>query len=276
MHMYAHPRTHLTTRRPAPRLVLFACLFLSACSSLTETDTIFNRYGAITITGQNAAAARATATVTAVFFEGLSASAPNSALEQGDQCQFAFLDSSRTGSVGSLVVGDNLAMTFAGTVVPMPYSTALLRYQPASGTVLTYGAGDAATISIPGSGALFPATTISVKLAEPIVPGPVVVPATGAPMDVTWNPTSDATAGVILSLRYGATATATSANEQVYCTLKDDGDFQVPASGLGPFLSSPPALRSLALIRWRTNEVRPNATTLVHIVSTVDTIVRFP
>lgn len=263
-------------RRAAPCTVLFTCLVLSGCSSLTETDAVLNRYGAITITGQNAAAARATATVTAVFFEGLSASAPNSAREQSDQCQYAFLDTSGTASTGSLVVGDNLAMTFAGAVVPLPYSTALLRYQPASGTVLTYGAGDAATVSIPGAGALFPAATISVKLAEPILSGPVVVPATGAPLDVTWNSTSDATAGVILSVRYGATTTATAANEQIYCTLKDDGAFQVPSTGLGSFLSSPPALRSIALIRWRTNEVRPTATTLVHIVSTVDTIVRFP
>jgi hypothetical protein len=41
-------------------------------------------------------------------------------------------------------------------------------------------------------------------------------------------------------------------------------------------LASPSALRSATLIRWRTQEMRPDSSSLLHIVSTVDTIVRFP
>jgi hypothetical protein len=256
--------------------VLMSAVALSACSSITESTTQLNDYGAITISAKNAAAGRASASVNAVFFQGLSATAPNSALQQGDQCAYALIDTTSGAATGSLKVGESLALTFAGTSVAMPYSTSLSRYEPASGTTLSYTAGDAATVNVPGAVGVFPAAAITVKLAEPLVPGPLVVPAIGAPLSVTWNATNDASAAIILSVRYGATPTATVQNEQIYCALKDDGAFQVPATGLNEFLASPPSLRSVTLVRWRSQEVSPSATSLLHIVSTVDTIVRFP
>lgn len=261
--------------RPLAAALLGAAV-LTACSSITESKAKLSNYGAITITGKNAPANRATATINAVFFQGLSATAPNSALQQGDQCAYAFIDSTTGSATGSLKVGESLALTFGGASVTMPYSTAFSRYEPATGVPLTYAVGDAATISVPGAAGSFPAASISVKLAEPIKPGPLVIPAAGLPLDVTWNATNDASAAIILSVRYGATPTATVQNEQIYCALKDDGAFQVPASGLGAFLASPSALRSATLIRWRTQEVRPDSSSLLHIVSTIDTIVRFP
>lgn len=255
---------------------LLSAAALGACSSITDSNATRINYGAITITGKNAIAGRASATINAVFFQGFSATAPNSALQQGDQCQYAYIDTASGNATGSLKAGESLALTFAGNNVAMPYSTAFLRYEPAAGAPLTYAAGDAATISIPGLAGTFPAAAISVKLAEPIIPGPIVLPAEGAPLDVTWNATNDATAAIILSVRYGATPTAAVQNEQIYCALKDDGAFQVPASGLGAFLASPNALRSVTLVRWRTQEARPDSSSLLHVVSTVDTIVRFP
>lgn len=249
---------------------------LTACSSITDSSTTLAKYGAITITGKNARAGRATATINAVFFQGLSATAPNSALQQGDQCAYALIDSTTGGATGSLKVGESLALNFAGTSVALPFSAASSRYEPATGGVLSYAAGDAATVTVPGVASTFPAASISVKLAEPIIPGPLVIPAAGLPLDVTWNATNDPTAAIILSVRYGATATSSVPNEQIYCALKDDGAFQVPATGLGAFLASPGALRSATLIRWRTQEVQPDSSSLLHVVSTIDTIVRFP
>ncbi len=257
-------------------VVLLSALVLGACSSITESKTTLSNYGAITITGKSVAAGRATAKINAVFFQGLSATAPNSALQQGDQCAYAFVDTTTGAATGSLNVGQSLALTFAGRAVTMPYSSAFSRYEPLASETLTYTAGDAATIRIPGSSGTFPAATITVKLAESLDPGPLTLPTAGLPLDVTWNGTNDPTAAIILSVRYGATPTATVPNEQIYCALKDDGAFQLPASGLGAFLASPNALRSVALIRWRTQEVRPDSSSLIHVVSTVDTIVRFP
>ena len=256
--------------------VLLGVVALTACSSVTESNTRLSNYGAVTITGKNAPAGRATATINAVFFQGLSATAPNSTLQQGDQCAYALVDSTTGGATGSLKVGESLALSVAGTSIAMPFSTAFSRYEPATGALLSYAAGDAATLTVPGVAGAFPAAAISVKLAEPILPGRLVIPAAGLPLDVTWNATNDASAAIILSVRYGATPTSTVQNEQIYCALKDDGAFQVPASGLAALLASPSALRSATLIRWRTQEVRPDSSSLLHIVSTIDTIVRFP
>jgi hypothetical protein len=257
-------------------MVLISAAALSACSNITESTTQLNNYGAITISAKNAASGRATATINAVFFQGLSATAPNSALQQGDQCAYALIDTTSGGATGSLKVGESLSLTFAGTSVVMPYSTAFFRYEPATGMNLSYTAGESATISVPGAAGVFPAAAITVKLAEPLVPGPLVVPAVGSSLNVTWNATNDASAAIILSVRYGATPTSTVANEQIYCALKDDGAFQVPATGLAEFLASPSSLRSVTLIRWRSQEVSPDASTLLHVVSTVDTVIRFP
>ena len=267
----------LSAERFRPLLAaLLGVAALTACSNITENDVTLSNYGAVTITAKNAPAGRATATINAVFFQGVAATAPNSVLQQGDQCAYALIDSVTGGATGSLKVGESLALSFAGASVAMPFSSGVARYEPATGVVLSYAPGDAATLTVPGAAGAFPPASISVKLAEPIKPGPLVLPAAGLPLDVTWNATNDATAAIILSVRYGATATSTVQNEQIYCALKDDGAFQVPASGLGALLASPSALRSVTLIRWRTQAVRPDSSSLLHIVSTIDTIVRFP
>lgn len=268
------PSSHTSFR---PLIAPLLCVaVMGACASATESNSSIGNYGTITISGKPIPGNRVAASVQAVFFQGISASAPNSALQQGDRCAYAFLDTATTRATGSLKVGESLALTFAGTTVNMPFSQALSRYEPVVGATLSYTAGDSASVRIPGPPGVFPASSISVQLAEPIIPGPISLPATGAPMDVTWNGTNDPTAAVILSVRYGATPTATVPNEQIYCALKDDGAFQIPASGLVPLLASPSNLRSVSLLRWRTREVRPDTLNLLHVVSTVDTVVRFP
>lgn len=266
----------LTDRLRPLVVALLTTTAFAACANVADPDISFSNYGAVTITGKNAPAGRATATINAVFFRGLSADAPKSALQQGDQCSFALIDTTTGSGTGSLKAGNNLSLTIAGTNVVLPFSTALSRYEPAAGTALGYAAGDAATLNVPGAAGTFPAASISVKLAEPILPGPLAIPAAGSPLNVTWNATNDATAAIILSVRYGATPTATVQNAQIYCAVKDDGVFQVPSVGLAAFLASPSALRSVTLVRWRTQEARPDASSVLHVVTSVDTIVRFP
>ena len=75
---------------------------LTACSNITENDVTLSNYGAVTITAKNAPAGRATATINAVFFQGVAATAPNSVLQQGDQCAYALIDSVTGGATGRL------------------------------------------------------------------------------------------------------------------------------------------------------------------------------
>ena len=111
---------------------------LAACSNITENDVTLSNYGAVTITAKNAPAGRATATINAVFFQGVAATAPNSVLQQGDQCAYALIDSVTGGATGSLKVGESLALSFAGASVAMPFSSGVARYEPATGVVLSY------------------------------------------------------------------------------------------------------------------------------------------
>jgi hypothetical protein len=133
-----------------------------------------------------------------------------------------------------------------------------------------------AQVSIPGSAGAFPAQNISVKLAEPLLPQALTLPQPGLPLPVRWNATNDPTAAVIIQLKYADPTSSSFANRQVYCEVKDDGAFDIPANGLTSFLISPANLRSLTLTRWRTNEVLPDAKTVLHIVTSVDTVVALP
>jgi hypothetical protein len=78
-----------------------------------------------------------------------------------------------------------------------------------------------------------------------------------------------------LQLVYANPATLTVANEQLYCVLRDDGSTTLPSAALAPFLASPNAVRALRLLRWRTNELRLDERTLLHVASTNDTLITF-
>jgi hypothetical protein len=115
-----------------------------------------------------------------------------------------------------------------------------------------------------------------VPLAEPVLPGDLQVPPFGAPLNVTWTASADTTSAIVLSLKYANPITSPYANEQIYCTLKDDGAFSLPATALTYFLAAPGASRTLQLTRWRTRALLIDDKTLLHIASSVDTIIKFP
>lgn len=262
-----------------PAAVFAAALgasLLGACGSVTDSYTTPNRFGAISISARNASATQGTALATMVVFEALSVSVPNSALQQSDQCVYASVDTSTTPVRGQFRAGESIGMTVGGASLTLPYSTSLLRYATPDGSPFTYTVGDEAQVTVPGDNDGFPASSIGVKLAEPIVPEPVPTPVIGQPLTIRWNGTGDPSAAVILSLRYANPASSTWANEQIYCAVADDGVHDIPSGGMGVLLAGPASLRSLTITRWRTNEKVLNDKTLLHIVSTIDTTVSVP
>lgn len=264
---------------PAGRALAFiaASLVITGCTSLTEGAVPDpNRYGAINITARGTSATTAQADATVIFFESITVAVPNSSLQQSDNCVFAAVDTTTLVTQGQNRAGETIALTASGNTMQLAYSDTFKRYATAAGQPFPYNAGDVAQVSIPGNATVFPAQNISVKLAEPILPQPVTVPTDGQPMQVRWNGTNDATASVALSLRYADPTSSPYANRQVYCEVKDDGSFDIPASGLLSFLISPPELRSLTLTRWRTNEIMPDTRTVLHIVSSIDSTIAIP
>lgn len=260
-------------KRAVPLVAL--ALAASACTSLTDAGLSPNRYAAVNVLAKNAANNRATANATMVVFEAFTPVLPNSLTQQSDQCVFAAVDTSTSVTRGVKKAGESVSLAVGATSVSMPFDAAFARYANAAGAPFSYGVGDVAQVTVPGDPAVYPAASISVKLAEPIVPGAVSIPAGTEPMVFTWNATNDSTAAVILSLRYANPANSTYANEQIYCALKDDGTHQISTTALANFLASPASKRSFVMTRWRTKEALVDSRTGIHIVSSVDTTVVF-
>ncbi len=256
--------------------LLTCALLVSACGELTQANPTLNRYGAINIAAQGGTNASVPANATVIFFEAFTAAVPNSALQRTDECRFAAFDTTVTLTRGANKAGDNVNLAFGTQSVVLPYQASLLRYANPFDSPFTYASGDAAVVNIPGAAGVYPASSISVLLAEPIVPGAIALPAAGAPLVVTWNATTDATTAVILSLRYANPASGTFGNEQIFCALADDGRHELPGNALGPFLAAPGGTRSLRLTRWRTREALLDPSTVLHIATSVDSTIRIP
>jgi hypothetical protein len=252
-----------------------AALLLAACSGITQSEASFQKYGAVNFVGKRASATQGRAAATVVFFESLSLQVPNSSAQQSDQCVFAPVDTVQQVARGDRQAGTTVGITIGGATRQLAYSSTDLRYATAANEPIIYNVGDVAQVNVPGDGNNFPAIAGSVKLAEPIELGPVAIPAAGAGLTVNWNGTNDPTAAVILQVKYANPATASFANEQVFCALKDDGNVVVPAGLLTQFLASSAPRRSLTLVRWRTNLVETTAGNL-HLTSSIDTTFVFP
>lgn len=249
---------------------------LAGCfKGLTEAETTLTKFGAISVQGVSGPGGTTTATASAIFFDAYSAAIPDSR-SQTNSCQYASVDTSHTISSGNLKAGTSLSMVIGAgantTTRDLAFDFPTYRYFNA--TPVTYKTGDSVTISIPGDATGFPANNIKVRMAEPLIPEDVTVPTGTANMTVKWNAAADTTGAIILSIKYANPASMTYANEQIICSLKDDGTEDIVGSALGAFQLSPAAMRSIKLTRWRTFAFKPSTYTLLHLVSTVDTVAK--
>jgi hypothetical protein len=249
-----------------------AAVALGACNDLTEYESSTTRYGAVNIRGKGTSATAAQASATVVFVDAITAAVPNSALQEKDVCAYGFYEQ-QPEVRGQQRAGASVGLTVGTNALTLPYEDANLRYATPAAQPFSYSAGDVAQATIPGLANVFPASSISLKLAEPILPGDITTPAPGSPFVITWNGTNDATTAVLLSLRYAQGSAANSPIEQIYCSLRDDGRHELVSNTLNAFLTSPVSSRTLSLTRFRTNETLLNDSTLLFIGSSIDTVI---
>jgi hypothetical protein len=254
------------------RVAVLAALALSACKGLEPIENVINKYGSVDVVAKATSATTARATATAIFFESASAAVPNSADQQNDQCAFQPFDSIPNVIVGQKRAGESVSLAVGSSTTTLPYEEASSRYRTPSTQPFTYQSGDVVTATIPGAADVFPASTISVKLAEPVVPGAILVPAGGQPFAILWTGTNDPTAAMLISLRYALGSSSTSTMEQIYCSAKDDGRYDIPANALTAFFAAPATSRSLSLTRYRTNQAKLASDVLIHIATRADTV----
>ncbi|MBC8089766.1 MAG: hypothetical protein H7Z40_21085 [Phycisphaerae bacterium] len=247
-------------------------LALSGCLGSLVDDADLQKFGGIVVKGTSNSPTELAASATAIFFRAYSATIPNSR-SQANSCQFSSVDTVTRDPVGQLQAGQSLTMRIGNSVnsrtTTLPFENAKLRY--ASGGSSNYVAGDSATIEIPGATSVFPAAVVKIRLAEPLTVSDVTVPAVGTPLTVTWNASADTTTAIFIALKYANPSSSPYANEQVLCSLRDDGSEDILTGSLSAFYASPVSSRSLVVTRWRTTTVAPDDKTLIHIVSSVDT-----
>lgn len=260
--------------RSAARIAAFAMILpVTACLRGVSDPGTATSYGAITITGfPNVTNARATSR--AIFFPAYSVAIPNSRVTT-NSCQFAVVDTTNAATLGITKAGASLGLVAGAgtktTSLSMPYDPNYAAYF--GERAFDYAPGDSVTVTMPGDAAGYPPSSIKLRLAEPVLAPDVTIPVAGSPMQLRWN-TGDSTSAIIVSLKYASPSTVKYANEQVICTLVDDGAEDLSANALVNFNNSPPEYRSLRILRWRTLLAQPTVTSVLHIVSTVDTLVK--
>ncbi|HYW30766.1 MAG TPA: hypothetical protein VE869_04600 [Gemmatimonas sp.] len=246
---------------------------VTACSTLTDTSSQIGRYAAVSIAARSSSADAATGTATVIVFDAYTAIVPNSTLERRETCRFLSFEGTTPDMRGQQRAGDAVGFQVGARNLSLEYDAVRMRYALPSAGTFAYAKGDVATITIPGAAGGYPASNISVKLAEPVVPGVIAVPAPGEPFSVRWNAVSDPTSLVIISLRYGTGGAGSALSEQLYCTATDDGLFEIQASSLFNFQSSPVATRSLSITRFRSNQSLIDPRTLIFVGSTADSVI---
>ena len=110
-------------------------------------------------------------------------------------------------------------------------------YRTASVAGFPFTPGDSMVITVAGDPNGFPASTFRGRTAEPFVISPLIIPAAGAPIQVTWSPPGDVAAAMLISFQYAA-GTSTTRNRQLACTFLDDGAASVSAVTASPWLTA--------------------------------------
>jgi hypothetical protein len=110
--------------------------------------------------------------------------------------------------------------------------------------------GENVTITVPGAPGGFANGTISVLTARAFTLGPIeAAPPASTPLDLTWTPAGDDSTKMLISLQYGVGQLA--ANQQIFCSLVDDGAAQVAPIYLTQWRTANTGSRKVEAARWR-------------------------
>jgi hypothetical protein len=110
--------------------------------------------------------------------------------------------------------------------------------------------GENVTITVPGAAGGFANGTISVLTARGFTLGPIAPsPPADEALDLTWAPAGDDSTKMLISLQYGVGQI--QPNQQIFCSLVDDGAAEVPPILLTQWRTATTGSRRVEAARWR-------------------------
>lgn len=230
---------------------LLAPVLLAAC--LDPTPLPESNYGVI---GLNTVIGTADTVLApeAVFYRSGLLSLPTSRISN-DQCLVMDYPTPTQGTAlpRFLDAGDSVAVETATTtkfLFPV-IDAAGESYVLESSDRFAFHPGERITITVPGAAGGFSAGSISILTASPFTLGPVAGdPPIGEPLPITWSPAGDDSTKILLSLRYGFNG-AVEPNQQIFCSLVDDGSADVPETLVPAWRTATTGSQRVHAARWR-------------------------
>jgi hypothetical protein len=171
-----------------------------------------------------------------------------------DQCQVAVFPNPvpNTGLPRFLDAGDSVAVstttatTYLFPVIDLDGESYVLR----ASDRFPFHPGETVTITVPGVPGGFANGTISVLTARGFTLGPInPSPPADEGLDLTWTPAGDDSTKLLISLQYGVGGI--EANQQIFCSLVDDGAAQIPSQLVTGWRNATTGSRKFEAARWR-------------------------
>ena len=150
-----------------------------------------------------------------------------------------------------LGAGDRVAITTATDTTHLYPTVDADRelYALQEGDRFPFHPGERVTISVPGEPGGFANGTISIQTAPPFALGPIdPSPEPGETLDLTWSPAGNDSTKMLISLQYGL---GSQTNEQIFCSLVDDGAASISPSMTARWASATTGTRNVEAARWR-------------------------
>lgn len=220
---------------------ILALLGVAACRSATDLPA-FRPVAIVTVEVQpDARPSGYSATTTGFFFQERLTGITNSE-SPTNSCSAPQPTGTVTNNSGTRWISPGSNPTFsligpgeaaARTVPLLPVTDLTARQFFVNDSLPTvYPGTDTATVTIPGAAGGFPALTMRARVVENFDMQPVSDSGDASGIVLQWTPATQTGTTMQIELRYKTDAAYTVANEQVICSVVDDGDFRVPSSVL--------------------------------------------
>jgi hypothetical protein len=172
----------------------------------------------------------------------------------GDQCQIANYPTPSQGTQlpRFLDAGDSVAVSTTSTTKYLfPTSSANGEsYTLGQTEDFSFQPGERVTVTVPGAPGGFTNGTIDVITARGFTLGPIAAsPPADSVLKLTWTPAGDDSTKMLISIQYGVNQL--QANQQIFCSLVDDGAADVPSILLTQYRGASVGSRAVEAARWR-------------------------